>query len=124
MRGPRIPTLQAQTLTWIQNGRPLRHTAALRASPSEAPLATRRQAGLLGSRSDAMAANPVSVRRGGAGRGGAGLASRGSGLSVREVPRAGLACRKCQVGGRNLPADAACACLKIGEKDTRTRVAD
>lgn len=59
VRGPRIPTLQAQTLTWSQNCRPLRHTAALRASPSEAPLATRRQAGLLGSRSEAIAANPV-----------------------------------------------------------------
>lgn len=50
------------------------------------------------------------------GRGGAGLVSRGSGMSVREVRRAGLACRKCQVGGRNLPADAACACAKTAEK--------
>lgn len=66
------------------------YTAALRASPSEAPLATRRHAGLLGSRSDAMATAQADIcARDGAGRG----SPAESGMRMREARRAGLAGR-------------------------------
>lgn len=90
VQGPRIPTPQAKTLAQSQDCRPLSHTAALRGSPSEAPLATRRQAGLLGSRSEAMATTQADicamdrVKRG---------SPAGSGMRVRTARRAGLAGR-------------------------------
>lgn len=90
VQGPRIPTPQAKTLPQSQDCRSLSHTAALRASPSEAPLATRRQAGLFGRRSEAMATAQADIcARDGVRRG----SPAGSGMRMRAARRAGLAGR-------------------------------
>lgn len=122
VQGPRIPTPHAQTLDQSQDCRPLSYTAAPRASPSEAPLATRRQAGLLGSRSDAMATAQADIcARDGVGRG----SPTGNGMRMREERRAGLA-GWMQDGlgkqrGTCLKMWAVCACARRSGQDAGAR---